>query len=54
MRRWYREVSPKTLFVAKGFYGLMLPGGLIMIAIGAAVGFWIPFRRTQEQPSKPA
>ncbi len=27
---------------------------LIMITIGAVVGFWIPFRRSQEQSTNPA
>ena len=33
------------------FYDLK-PATLIMIALGALIGFWIPFRRTQEATSQ--
>ncbi len=33
------------------FYDLK-PATLIMIALGAAIGFWIPFRRSQEVTSQ--
>ena len=33
------------------FYDLN-PATLIMIALGAAIGFWIPFRRSQEATSQ--
>ena len=43
-------------FIADGSFGYFIahvhelqPATLIMIAIGAAIGFWIPFRRTQEE-----
>ncbi len=41
------KADESLVYFVTHFYDLK-PATLIMIALGAAIGFWIPFRRSQE------
>ncbi len=41
------NADESLVYFVTHFYDLK-PATLIMIAVGAAIGFWIPFRRSQE------